>query len=69
MAKTLERKDMTGSDILSLMEPKIRNFDFHIFMYISVFIADFQKHNELAPRITAKDSKIHTNPIFHLHCH
>ena len=52
------------SDILSFMEPKIGNFVFHIFMYISVFTADFQKHNELRLRITAKNSKIHTNPIF-----
>ena len=59
---------VTGSDILSLMEPKIGNFVFHIFMYISVFTADFQKHNEFAPRITAKNSKIHTNPIFYLRC-
>ena len=41
---------VTGSDILSLMESKIGNFVFHIFM----FTADFQKPNELAPKITAK---------------
>ena len=51
------------------MEPKIGNFVFHTFMYINAFTADFQKLNELAPRITAKNSKIHTNPIFHLRCH
>ena len=57
------------SDILSLMEPKIGNFVFHTFMYISVFTEDFQELSELATKIIAKNSKIHTNLIFHLRCH
>ena len=41
--KTFFRPYVTGCDILSLTEPKIGNFVFHTFMYISVFTADFQK--------------------------
>ncbi|MEW8548140.1 MAG: hypothetical protein AB2693_31945, partial [Candidatus Thiodiazotropha sp.] len=61
---------VTVSGILSLMEAKLGNSVFDIFIFISASRMDFEKYKAIALRITAKESPIRTNPIFlfSFHC-